>query len=336
MKILIVKTSSLGDIVHTLPAVRDAAKIIPSLTVDWVVEEAFVEIPAWHVNVRRVIPVALRRWRKHWHECKLEFGAFKHELQLEKYDMIIDAQGLIKSGIITLLAKGKRIGLGWSSLTEPLARIFYNKVVHIDLSQLAITRMRGIFAQSLGYSFESLPLDYGLKKFDEPAHLKKPYVFFAHGTTWSSRQWPSKHWVTLAKNIQEQGYFIYLSWYNKHEKKLADMLARECTAVIVLPRQNLTALAAIIAHAKALVGVDTGLSHLSPACHTSSITLYGPTDPTTRTYPNTSQLYLQADFDCLNCHKTICHYKGRTYSKAQCLKACQPEKVFTQLTSLLK
>ena len=336
MKILVVKTSSLGDIIHTLPAVRDAARIMPSLTIDWVVEEAFAEIPTWHLNVHRVIPVAVRRWRKHWRECKLEFSAFKRALQQEKYDLIIDAQGLIKSGLIAFLAKGERIGLDCASLTESFARIFYNKVVHVDLSALAITRMRSIFAQSLDYSFESLPLDYGLKKFDEPVGLKKPYVFFAHGTTWSSRQWPFQHWLALAKKIQAQNNFIYLSWYNDDEKKLADNLARECSAIIVLPRQNLTALAVVIAHAKALVGVDTGLSHLAPACHTPSITLYGPTDPTTRTYPTPSQLYLQADFDCLNCHKPICRYKGKIYSQAQCLKACTPEMVFSQLLPLLK
>ena len=335
MKLLVVKTSSLGDIIHTLPAVRDAAKAIPSLTIDWVTEQAFSEIPTWHLNVRRVIPVAWRRWRRHWRECTLEIGGFKRALQQEKYDKIIDAQGLIKSGLITFLAKGTRVGLDWSSLTEPLARIFYHQVVHVNVSELAITRMRHIFSKSLGYSLQSLPLDYGLKKFEQPYPLKQPYVFFAHGTTWPSRKWPFQHWLTLAQKIKQQGYFIYLSWYTDEEKQFANNLASKCNAVVVLPKQNLTKLAEIIAHATALVGVDTGLSHLAPACHTPSITLYGPTDPITRTYPTPSQLYLQANFDCLNCHKSVCHYKQKKYVQAQCLKACQPEQVLTQLLPLL-
>jgi heptosyltransferase-1 len=178
MKILVVKTSSLGDIIHTLPAVRDAAKIIPSAHIDWVVEEAFQEIPEWHLNVCQVIPVAWRRWRRNWRQCRCEFGRFKRSIQQEHYDKVIDAQGLIKSGMISLLARGERIGLTWSSLTEPLARLCYQKAVRVNLSQPAVYRMRSIFAKSLGYSLDNLPLDYGLQELCVLQGLKKPYVFF--------------------------------------------------------------------------------------------------------------------------------------------------------------
>jgi heptosyltransferase-1 len=336
MKILVVKTSSLGDVIHTLPAARDAARVIPSLTIDWVVEEAFAQIPSWHLNVNRVIPVAWRRWRKDWHALKSEFGRFKRALRENRYDKIIDAQGLLKSAIITRLAKGERVGLNWSSLTEPAARIFYNKVVKVDLSELAVDRMRSIFAQSLEYSFESLPLDYGLKKFAEPKDLKKPYVFFAHGTTWPSKQWPIRQWMTLAQQLQKYDHFVYVTWYTDAEKKLADQLASECSNVVVLPKQSLTMIASVIANAKALVGVDTGLSHVAAACHIPSVTLYGPTNPARTGTVGPNQRHLQPNFDCLKCDKTVCHYHKKTYTQAQCLSVCDSNMVLTLLLKFLK
>jgi heptosyltransferase-1 len=336
MKILVVKTSSLGDIIHTLPAVRDAARAVPSLTVDWVVEEAFKEIPKWHLNVHQVIPVAWRRWRKNWREFKSEFGEFKRFLQQEHYDKIIDAQGLIKSGIIALLAKGERIGLSWSSLTEPLARPFYHKAVHVDLSKLAVTRMRSIFAQSLGYSFETLPLHYGLQGLPEPKGLQKPYVFFAHGTTWSSKQWPVQYWLELARKVQNVGHFVCLSWYNDSEKEFANYIASQCSAVIVLPKQKLTTIASIIACAKALVGVDTGLSHLAAAYQVPSITLYGPTNPERTGTVGLNQFHLRAQSDCQRCDRAICRYRRVIHSQPQCLKAIDVTLVFNKLLPLLQ
>jgi lipopolysaccharide heptosyltransferase I len=335
MKILVVKTSSLGDIIHTLPAVRDAANRISDLTIDWVVEEAFAEIPGWHHNVNCVIPVAWRRWRKDWHAFRSQFNTFRRALRKKRYDKIIDAQGLFKSAVIARLARGERIGLSFSSLTEPLARIFYNNVVKVNLSGLAVDRMRSIFAQSLGYTYESLPLDYGLKPFQVPENLKMPYVFFAHGTTWPSKQWPFEHWTSLAQKLQRHKHFVYITWYTNEEKKLAVYLADKCPNVVVLPRQSLTAIAAVISHSKALVGVDTGLSHLAAACHIPSVTLYGPTNPLRTGTVGDRQVHLQPNFDCLKCDQAVCRYHDKTYVQAQCLTMCDSDLVFNRLIKFL-
>ena len=137
MRVLIVKVSSLGDIIHTLPAVTDAKQAHPNLVFDWVVEENFTEVPGWHPAVDRVIPVAIRRWRKSLMKTYLtqEFRAFKRALQGARYDLVIDAQGLIKSGIISRMSRGLTIGLSNRTVREPLASLFYNKAYSVPWSE---------------------------------------------------------------------------------------------------------------------------------------------------------------------------------------------------------
>src|SRR5690606_9274786 len=164
MRVLIVKVSSLGDIIHSLPAVTDAWRAKRDLRFDWVVEEAFTEIPAWHPAVDRVIPVALRRWRKSpWQAWRSgEYRRFKQELQAEHYDLVIDAQGLIKSGVISRIAKGLTVGLSTRTIREPLATLFYNMVYAVPWQQHAVERVRDLFARSFNYSLDYRSCDYGL------------------------------------------------------------------------------------------------------------------------------------------------------------------------------
>lgn len=155
MRVLIVKTSSMGDVLHTLPALTDAAQAIPGIRFDWVVEEGFAQIPSWHKSVERVIPVAIRRWRKAWFSApiKAERQAFREAVQAVKYDAIIDAQGLVKSAaLVTRLAHGVKHGMDWQTAREPLASLFYNRRHHIAKQQHAVERTRELFAKSLGYA----------------------------------------------------------------------------------------------------------------------------------------------------------------------------------------
>ena len=146
MRVLIVKISSLGDIIHTLPAVTDAHNAYANLTFDWVVEENFVEVPSWHPAVEKVIPVAMRRWRRNPVQTYLnhEFRAFKRALQGVHYDLVIDAQGLIKSGFISRLSRGLTIGLSNRTIREPLATLFYNKVYSVPWTEHAVDRIRPV------------------------------------------------------------------------------------------------------------------------------------------------------------------------------------------------
>ncbi|MBE9562326.1 MAG: lipopolysaccharide heptosyltransferase I, partial [Proteobacteria bacterium] len=226
MPILIVKTSSLGDVIHTLPAVTDAKRHYPDLQFDWVVEEAFAEIPTWHPAIRQVIPVALRRWRKQilttyfngtWHQ-------FKQKLNSNKYDKIIDAQGLIKSVFLTYQTSGIRCGLDYRSAREPLTSIVYQQRYNILKNQHAVTKIRQLFANILDYQLPNTPPEYGIvKHFSQQTNNKQ--IVFLHGTTWSTKHWPEKNWLKLAKLATDIGLKIYLPWGNPVEQQRALRIA---------------------------------------------------------------------------------------------------------------
>jgi heptosyltransferase-1 len=198
LRILIVKTSSLRDVVHTLPALTDAAQAIPGLRADWVVEEGFAEIPAWHPAVDRVIPVAVRRWRKQWWNTLRggELGRFLSDLRHTKYDVIIDAQGLFKSAVITGLARGRRAGLDKNSIKEPVASRFYQQKIAVPRAEHAVQRVRQLFASILCYQYNAQQIDYGLST--SSVRSTVPVLMFLHGTTWASKHWPQPYWKEFA------------------------------------------------------------------------------------------------------------------------------------------
>ncbi|MCW2476617.1 lipopolysaccharide heptosyltransferase RfaC [Candidatus Symbiopectobacterium sp. NZEC151] len=284
MRVLIVKTSSMGDVLHTLPALTDAMRVIPNLRFDWVVEEGFAQIPTWHVAVDRVIPVAIRRWRKSWFsaETRRERTQFKQQLRERQYDAVIDAQGLLKSALlVTRLARGKKHGLDSSSAREPLASIFYNYRHRIARQQHAVERIRALFAASLSYRKPSERGDYGIAQhfLAAPPEDAGRYLVFLHATTRDEKHWPESHWLELIASLQPSGLRIKLPWGAEHEHQRAQRLAADFPHVEVLPRLSLQQVAAVLAGAQAVVSVDTGLSHLTAALDRPNITLYGPTDP---------------------------------------------------------
>ncbi|MEC5344777.1 lipopolysaccharide heptosyltransferase RfaC [Brenneria populi] len=284
MRVLIVKTSSMGDVLHTLPALTDAMRILPGVKFDWVVEEGFAQIPSWHPAVSRVIPVALRRWRKSWFsaQTRRERALFKQQLRAYRYDAVIDAQGLIKSAaLVTRLARGKKHGLDCKSAREPMASFFYNYRHHISRRLHAVERVRALFAASLQYGKPADSGDYAIA----PRFLAQPpadanqYLVFLHATTRDEKHWPEARWRELIALLQSSGLRIKLPWGAEHEHQRALRLAQGFPHVEVLPRLTLRQVAQVLAGAKAVVSVDTGLSHLAAALDRPNITLYGPTDP---------------------------------------------------------
>lgn len=186
MNILIVKLSSMGDIIHTLPALSDAKKYIPNIQFDWVIEENFSEIPSWHPTVYNIFPIALRRWKNDWFnkKYKKERKIFFKKLKLNTYDAIIDAQGLLKSAIITKFANGITHGMNWYSAKEPYSSFFYNKKHFVNKKQHAIERIRELFSKILNYKKpnlfgNSLILPYFLF-YKNNLNKKKPYLVFLH------------------------------------------------------------------------------------------------------------------------------------------------------------
>lgn len=297
LHILVIKTSSLGDVIHTLPALTDALRAIPAVRFDWVVEEAFAEVPGWHPAVDRTIPVALRRWRRNPFKAILsgEWRRFRNAICDRHYDAVIDTQGLLKSAWLTRYSRGESWGLDRHCAREPLASRFYQQPLSIDKAQHAVERVRQLFAKALGYSIPPCQGQYGISV-PPPASSTDSgnYLVFLHGTTRADKHWPEDYWRTLASYYSKQGTKILLPWGNKAEQQRAQRIAQGLAGVEILPRSTLSELAVIIGEARAVVSVDTGLAHLSAALDVPNITLYGPTDPgLVGTYGN-NQLHLCA------------------------------------------
>lgn len=287
MRVLVVKTSSMGDVLHTLPALTDALRILPDIHFDWVVEENFAQIPSWHPAVDRVIPVALRRWRKNWFcaAIRQERGDFTFLLRQRAYDRVIDAQGLIKSAaLVTRIARGEKHGLDCKSAREPFASWFYDVRHRIPRQQHAVERIRQLFGASLGYAVPDSRGDYAIADYFRgrgglDAHASAPYLVFLHATTRAEKHWPESHWRELIKLLLPSGIGIKLPWGTPAEYQRAQRLSEHYPFVEVLPKLTLAEIAQVLASADAVVSVDTGLSHLAAALNRPNITVYGPTDP---------------------------------------------------------
>ncbi|MBV8803069.1 MAG: lipopolysaccharide heptosyltransferase I [Gammaproteobacteria bacterium] len=338
MKILIIKTSSMGDLIHTFPALTDAGRMVPGITFDWVVEEGFAEIPTRHPLVNKVIPVALRRWRKYLFTRKTwqEWNNFRHSLRATSYDLIIDAQGLLKSAFISLNAKGKRIGFNAYSARESLAAFFYKKTFFVEKKQHAILRLRQLFSQSLGYSLPETAPDYGLDR----ACLKKDvkdenYLVFLHGTTWQTKHWSESAWIELTKIVAAKGLKIKLPWGNKTEEERARRIAAVSPEACVLARQDLVGIAKVLAGAKAVVAVDTGLLHLAAGLGIPAVSLYGPTNPMLSGALGASQVHLSASFACAPCLRRECIYGEQKTISPPCFATLTPLQVWAELEKLL-
>ena len=352
MRILIVKVSSLGDIIHTLPAVTDARAARRDLEFDWVVEENFTEVPAWHPAVVNVIPVAIRRWRGSPVKSMLqrEFADFQRRLKQVHYDLVIDAQGLIKSGVISRLSRGLTIGLSSRTVREPLATLFYNKVYSVPWTQHAVERVRVLFSRALNYRYDRSRIDYGLDmgRINGTAarqSTRRPGVLFLHGTTWHTKHLPPYYWRQLAHIATEAGYEVLMPWGAESERQRAQFVARGNRHVKVLPRQSLSGLAGHIHQAAGVIAVDTGLGHLAAALAKPTVSLYGPTRPELSGTYGRNQIHLKSNLGCAPCVKKTCGYNGPgvtgEYEGAAfpvtppCFASHQPETVWRQFETLL-
>ena len=356
LRVLIVKISSLGDIIHTLPAVTDARRAHPHLVFDWVVEEGFVEVPAWHPAVDRVIPVAIRRWRRNlvktWRHREIQ--RFRQALQGEHYDLVIDAQGLIKSGIISRLSRGLTIGLSNRTIREPLATLFYNKVYSVPWTEHAIDRVRQLFARALQHRYDKEQVDYGL----DPARFSPACpdaagsavpaaktVVFLHGTTWATKHWPKYYWRQLARLAAAAGYRVVLPWGDGREQQRARFIAADNPQAKVLDKLSLSGIAHQINQATGVVAVDTGLGHLAAALNKPTVSLYGPTDPWLSGAHGDRQLHLNSRLPCAPCVKRSCSYTGPTMRDEfesrrfavvpACFFSHRPEAVWQQFEKLV-
>ena len=295
-KLLIIKTSSLGDVIHCLPVVHDIRAHYPNAQIDWLVEESFADIPRMHVGVNQVFTVALRRWKKAIFSKNTwaEIAALKKLIQQNQYDAIIDCQGLLKSALIMRQAHGVKHGYDKNSIREPIASWFYDKKYNISYQQHAVTRNRALVAMSLGYAIPTNVPDYGINSTNNtpasridiglqacPQALKSlgNYIVALHGTSRDSKLWPVENWVDLGRELAKQNLNLALPWANDVEFKRANTIASQLQNTIVLPKLSIAELASVIGQAQAAIGVDTGLSHLAAALNIPTIAIYTDTNP---------------------------------------------------------
>ena len=299
MNVCLVKTSSMGDVLHTLPALTDAQNALPDITFDWVVEENFAEIPRWHGAVKRVIPIALRRWRKQPFSTNTQqaWKRYRTLLQENQYDAVIDAQGLVKSAFFaTRLAQGTKYGYNRQCAREPLASFFYDHRFYVAYQQHAVERIRQLFSLSLGYELPQTQGDYGIARHFTNHVVEKPYIVFIHATTRADKHWLEDEWKKTAEKLTALfNVEIRLPWGNEQEHQRAQRIANGLDKTTVLPKLTLTELADQIANAKAVISVDTGLAHLTAALDKPNITLYGATDPKLIGTYGKNQIYIKRE-----------------------------------------
>lgn len=281
-RILLVKTSSLGDVVHNFPVVSDIRRRYPQAAVDWAVEEAYAPMVALHPGVDHVIPVAVRRWRKGllrghtWSEIR----ALRHQLGLRPYDHVIDTQGLAKSALIASLAKGEHIGFSKDTARESMAARFYQTTYHVPRSIHAVERNRLLASMALGYSLDG-PLRYGLRpgRDGHEAKPQLPYVVLLHGTAQAAKQWREESWRALAARLSAHGLSVVIPYGSASEQVRSQRIAQGIDRAVVPDRLPLDRLAALLAGACGVVGVDTGLLHLAVALEVPSVAVFTATNP---------------------------------------------------------
>jgi len=279
--VLVVRPSSLGDVVHALALVADVRRARPGLAIDWVAEEPFVPLVRLDPAVRRVVPVAFRRWRHRllaastWREA----AAFRRELRAEHYVAVLDLQEQLKGALIAGIARGTRHGPDRASIREPVATLFHDVHHRIDPAQHLIDRCRQLAAAALGYAVDG-PARFGIvaPRADDGAPGER-YAVLVHATSRADKLWPESDWRALIATLSAAGYSVVLPWGSAEERERSERLAAAATATIVPPHRDLPAMASLLARAELVVGVDTGLVHLAAALGAPTIAIFTTTDP---------------------------------------------------------
>lgn len=280
-RVLLVRMSSLGDIIHTFPAATDLVQQVPGVMIDWAVEAEYVELARMHPGVARVIPVALRRWRsapfapRTWQELR----AARRLLREARYDAILDTQGLLKSVWVAKMARGPVHGFGRGTAREPFVAHFYDRTYEFAPSDHKIFRYRSVAAHAFDYRFAPR-IDYGLDVPPPPAFAPRaPYVVLMHSTARAGKLWDEASWSAVARHLDAKGLACVLPWGSDAERERAERLAAPLAQAVVAPRMGIAEAAGLLGHARAVIGLDTGLTHLAAALRVPVVGIFCDSEP---------------------------------------------------------
>lgn len=275
-KILIVKTTSMGDVIHALPAVHDIRRVMPKAQIDWLVEGSFADIPGLSADVNHVHKVAVRKWRKSMFskETRREIRQVKRTLLEQKYDCVIDLQGLLKSAWLARWANAPVCGYDSRSIKEPIACWFYKNKYSISKSRSAIDRCRALCAKALGYEYDGTKIDFGLSVSGR-VRKHSPYVTFLVNTSRETKLWSENKWIELGREMAQRGLQVHFLWAAPDEKARVERLAKDIgAAAYVHPRLSIRECGEVLAASTLVVGVDTGLTHLAAATNRPTVGLF--------------------------------------------------------------
>jgi len=280
VRLLIVKTSSMGDVVHALPALTDALRAVPGLAVDWLVEQPFAAIPALHPGVQRVLPIAWRKWRKKLlqRDTWAAMGALRAQLRAQPYDLVLDLQGLLKSALWARQAIGPLAGYDRASAREPLASWLYARRAAVGRDLHAVDRCRRLAAAHLGYPLPATPPDFGLLPPGPSWPTPERYAVLIPNASRPEKLWPEARWVAVGKRLLDRGWTPVVLWGSPAEQTLAERIAAGCSGEVP-PFLKVGEMAAVLAGAQCIVGLDTGFTHLGAALGRPTIGIYCDHEP---------------------------------------------------------
>ncbi len=345
MKILVVRLSSLGDILHMFPAVSDLRRRFPNAEIHWLVEPAFAEAAGWHSAVDKVITVPLRAYKKVWWKIPVLLSKLRSKLQAENYDIVLDAQGLLKSAILSHLAGVAVFGFDAGSARESIAARLYQKTAHIADGLHVIEKNRQLVEQLFAADITQ-PADFGLDNFRREQLQGKlsgvlktmtdlPYIVLLHGTTWNSKHWPESSWIALIREFSQRGWRCLVPWGNEVEHQRANRLqAAGGEHVLVLPMLSLTELMGVLLHAFAFVSVESGIGHLAAALDVPGVMLHGPTDPGYSGILGKSCMHITSGIYCSPCFRRDCPRLQTDKEVPPCQQDINPQQVYLQCLAL--
>lgn len=281
-RVLIVKTSSMGDLVHALPVVADIRARFPEAAIDWLSETAFAAIPQMNPGVRRVLPMSWRKWRGQllsgatWDAMK----ALRAQLREEPYDVVMDLQGLLKSAMWARQATGPVVGYDRKSIREPMASWLYWRGAAVPRDWQAVKRCRALAAAHLGYELPLTPPDFGLvaPAFTPTYKPRDTYAVLIPNASRASKLWPERNWVAVGRRMVELGWKPLVLWGKPEEQTLAERIAAGCEGDVP-PFLKVGEMATVLAHAQQVVGLDTGFTHLAAALGRPTLGIYCDHEP---------------------------------------------------------